>query len=130
SKTACNLVPSTAGTVRDPAGPRSPASSRTGTAAKKRNRRAEYRSTPSGAILPLRSWSVHLDTADVEKLHHHHDEQEREHGEGNPRSLAQKTGADADLIGIGRKQLRRVGRAAAGQYIDKLEVRECLDYRE
>ena len=62
---------------------------------------------------PLRAFdhgSVHLDPADVEELHHHDDEQEREHGERNRGALAQQPGADADLIGVGGEQLRGVGR--------------------
>src|SRR6516162_10404155 len=41
---------------------------------------------------PLRSFdhrSVHLDPTNVEKLHHHNDEQKRKHGERDCRALAQ-----------------------------------------
>ena len=42
----------------------------------------------------------------------------------------QQAGADADLVGVGGEQVRRVCRSAAGQHVDELEIGEGLDHRE
>ena len=71
-----------------------------------------------------------FDAADVEQLHDHDDEQEREHRERDRGTLGQQPGADAELVGVGREQVRSVGRSAAGHDVDQLEVGEGLDDRE
>src|SRR5947207_13933855 len=53
---------------------------------------------PAAPLCPFDHSSVHLNSTDVEKLHHHNDEQEREHGERNGCALTQQTGTDANLI--------------------------------
>src|SRR5262252_8336350 len=57
-------------------------------------------------------------------------EQERDHGGGNRRALAEVAAADGTLVAKGRHQMRSVHGAAARHDPDELEIGEGEQHRE
>ncbi len=66
----------------------------------------------------------------VAELEPDDDEEHGQHEQRDGRALAEQTGGDADLIGVRREEVGGIGRPAARQHVDELEVRERLNDRE